>query len=83
MFPVVIYFHPMQSLILPLWLISGMQQYISRVIRKPTFCICENKGADKLRSNCDLVGNPEDRLSRDAAHIHLNYLYHIEQIADE
>ena len=22
-------------------------------IRKPTFCICENKGADQLRSNCE------------------------------
>ena len=21
-------------------------------MRKPTFCICENKGADQLRSNC-------------------------------
>ena len=23
--------------------------YLSRVMRKPTFCICENKGADQLR----------------------------------
>ena len=22
-------------------------------MRKPTFCICENKGADQLRSNCE------------------------------
>ena len=25
---------------------------MSRVMRKPAFCICENKGADQLRSNC-------------------------------
>ena len=24
---------------------------MSRVMRKPTFCICENKDADQLRSN--------------------------------
>ena len=29
---------------------------MSRVMRKPTFCICENKGADQLRSNCDDQG---------------------------
>ena len=77
-------------------------------MRKPDFYLCENKGADQLRSNCeadqrfcfrytdstisfllkskiskflacfcdcaglfvsDLVGNPEDRFSRVAAHI--------------
>ena len=77
-------------------------------MRKPDFCLCENKGADQLRSNCeadqrlyfrysdstilllliaktfkplacfcvctgrfvsDLVGNPEDRFSRAAAHV--------------
>ena len=27
--------------------------YMSRVVRKPAFCICENKDADQLR------GNPE------------------------
>ena len=32
-------------------------------MRKPMFCICENKGTDQLRSNCtdrfvsDLLGN--------------------------
>ena len=26
-------------------------QNMSRVMRKPTFCICENKDADQLRSN--------------------------------
>ena len=25
--------------------------YLSRVVRKPAFCICENKGADQLRGN--------------------------------
>ena len=25
--------------------------YLSRVLRKPTFCICENKDADQLRGN--------------------------------
>ena len=25
---------------------------MSRIIRKPNFCLCENKGADQLRSNC-------------------------------
>ena len=25
---------------------------MSHVMRKPAFCICENKGADQLRSNC-------------------------------
>ena len=26
--------------------------YMSRDVRKPDFCICENKGADQLRGNC-------------------------------
>ena len=26
---------------------------LSRVMRKPTFYICENKGADQLHSNCE------------------------------
>ena len=30
-----------------------MYLYTSRVMRKPTFCICENKGADQLRNNCE------------------------------
>ena len=24
--------------------------YLSRMVRKPEFCLCENKGADQLRS---------------------------------
>ena len=27
--------------------------YLSRIVRKPDFCLCENKGADQLRSNCE------------------------------
>ena len=26
---------------------------MSRVVRKPAFCICENKDADQLRGNCE------------------------------
>ena len=53
-------------------------------MRKTVFCICENKDAYQLRSDClnpkfqdsshllwfmsDLVGNHEDRFSRDKAH---------------
>ena len=25
---------------------------LSRILRKPAFCICENKDADQLRSDC-------------------------------
>ena len=25
--------------------------YMSRIVRKPAFCICENKDADQLRGN--------------------------------
>ena len=32
-------------------LIHLMSPYLSRVMRKPTFCICENKDADQLRGN--------------------------------
>ena len=28
-------------------------EYLSRVVRKPAFCICENKGADQLRGNLE------------------------------
>ena len=30
---------------------KGMSNKFSRVLRKPTFCICENKDADQLRGN--------------------------------
>ena len=26
---------------------------MSRIVRKPDFCLCKNKGADQLRSNCE------------------------------
>ena len=48
---------------------------MSLVMRKPAFCICENKDADQLRSNCadrfvsDLIENPEDRFSHNEAHM--------------
>ena len=30
---------------------GGSFYYLSHVMRKPAFCICENKGADQLRDN--------------------------------
>ena len=32
-----------------------MDEYVhmSRILRKPDFCLCKNKGADQLRSNCE------------------------------
>ena len=27
--------------------------YMSRIVRKLDFCLCENKGVDQLRSNCE------------------------------
>ena len=32
-------------------LMRRLQVEMSRVMRKPTFCICENKDADQLRGN--------------------------------
>ena len=29
----------------------GKLVYLSRIVRKPAFCICENKGADQLPGN--------------------------------
>ena len=26
---------------------------MNRIMRKPDFCLCENKGADQLRSDCE------------------------------
>ena len=44
-------------------------------MRKPAFCKCENKDADRLRGTAwfvwDLIGNPEDRFSHNEAHISL------------
>ena len=30
-----------------------LYSYLSHIVRKPDFCLCENKGADQLRSNCE------------------------------
>ena len=30
---------------------SSFLYHMSRIVRKPAFCICENKGADQLRGN--------------------------------
>ena len=30
-----------------------LPDYMSHLVRKPTICIGENKGADQLRSNCE------------------------------
>ena len=30
-----------------------VENNLSRIRRKPDFCLCENKGADQLRSNCE------------------------------
>ena len=35
-----------------LWLFHT-REHLSRVMRIPDFCQCENKGADQLRSNCE------------------------------
>ena len=32
--------------------IQMLQEKLSLVMRKPAFCICENKDGDQLRSNC-------------------------------
>ena len=36
---------------LKLMAVSQIQSYLSRIVRKPDFCLCENKGADQLRGN--------------------------------
>ena len=36
-----------------LWLVPEVPPYMSRVVRKPAFCICENKDADQLRGNLE------------------------------
>ena len=33
------------------WLSLNNQHDLSRIVRKPDFCLCENKGADQLRGN--------------------------------
>ena len=33
--------------------LQNNNNYMSRDARKPDICLCENKGADQLRSNCE------------------------------
>ena len=33
----------------------SVEVYLSRAMRNPAFCKCENKAADQLRSNCAAV----------------------------
>ena len=35
------------------WMVKAeeIKKYLCRVLRKPAFCICENKDADQLRGN--------------------------------
>ena len=35
------------------WDVLKKDSYLSLVVRKPAFCICENKDADQLRGNCE------------------------------
>ena len=50
---------------------------MSRVMKKTAFCMRENKDAEQLRGTVQLIiafiiapfRNPEDRVSRDAAHL--------------
>ena len=34
-------------------LVEHVSLHLSRLMGKPTICICENKDADQLRSNCE------------------------------
>ena len=47
---------------------------MSLIMRKPAFCICENKGADQLRGNCLVYVRPGqkpiDRFSHNEAQIY-------------
>ena len=47
------HFHPAQLLVAKtaVTLMSVYNDNLSRVVRKPAFCICENKDADQLRGN--------------------------------
>ena len=33
--------------------VQKIHTFMSRAMRKTDFCLCENKGADQLRSNCE------------------------------
>ena len=52
--------YPVHIIFLPPQIQEGLLSVIgermsnkSHVVRKPYFCVCENKGADQLRSNCE------------------------------
>ena len=34
-------------------IVSLVYMYLSRIVRKPDVSLCENKGTDQLRSNCE------------------------------
>ena len=56
---------------------------MSRDKGKPAFCICENKDADQLVCAwfvSDLVGNPDDRFSRDAAQMIFRFFMWFQEI---
>ena len=36
-----------------IWLCFSLQLHLSRIMRKPAFCICENKDADQLRGKLE------------------------------
>ena len=35
------------------FLVLAPKHRLSRIVRKRDYCLCENKGADQLRSNCE------------------------------
>ena len=35
------------------YILTGTSRYLNHLMRKPRICICETKGADQLRSNCE------------------------------
>ena len=41
------------SEIFPRCILDVEYRHLSRIMRKTDFCLCENKGADQLRSNCE------------------------------
>ena len=56
------------EIVLALETLHKVRDYMSRAMRKPGFCLCENKDADQLRSNCEadqcLFSSPEPKAHR-------------------
>ena len=50
------------------------QEYMSLVMRKPAFCICENKDADQLRGNREA----DQRLGHSKTNVHFMSLLSFE-----